>query len=576
MQDLHNTISPEAEHIKAPILVPLCIVIFILLAVSLFALTYIQKLNIEKEVQAHVTGIHQLFTIIERQEAELIGSLLQNYEKDREIQQAFLAGDRARLFKATEPVFAKLNEQYDITHFYFFGLDKTCFLRVHNAGRFGDVIDRYTLNMAAGEKRTASGIELGPYGTLTLRIVLPWIIDGQLVGYVEMGKEIEHIIHTIKETLNVEIFNIVNIRHLDRQRWEEGLQMLGRTGIWEEFPRHVVLDRTMRNVPKALNQYIQLPHDEKEGLLFDVPMGDKNYKGGFIPLKEVSGKEIGEIIFLRDYTDTMHSFRFLTLAILLVSSLLALTLFTLFYILIDKMEQRLVHSHQNLNEEIAERTKAEQQIKASLEEKELLLREIHHRVKNNMQIVASLFRLQQRQLEDPKLIEILTESQNRINAMALVHDSLYQPQSLSTIDLRQYIKQLGRNLFQTYGLDPQNIEFVDKIEQINIDIDTAIPCGLIINELLTNSIKHAFPDGRKGAILLILKQDSDSQQYQLQFSDNGVGMSEDIDIHQTKSLGMQLVVNLIEHQLHGTIDVDRQEGTEYLITFKGASNWDRI
>jgi len=219
--------------------------------------------------------------------------------------------------------------------------------------------------------------------------------------------------------------------------------------------------------------------------------------------------------------------------------------------------------------DISERRKAEEQIKASLQGKELLLREIHHMVKNNMQIVSSLLRLQARQVSDRKTIETLESSQNRIMAMALIHETLYQSNDLTNIRTGDYIKNLALNLFDTSKSSPNRVKLTTDIEDVPMGVDTAIPCGLVINELVTNCLKHAFPQGSTGEIKITFRRTTDADtDYQLNISDNGQGLPPELDISTTKSLGLHLVVNLTERQLRGRIEVRRQNGTEFRLAFK--------
>lgn len=561
-----NLFKQDPEHLKCPILIPLGIVMAFILTISLAGVTWVQRLHVQQEVQARLNSVQRLYLGMQEVEGVLVNSLLERFEENRELQKAFLARDRAALQQIGEPILKSLKARYNITHFYFIDLDLTCFFRVHNPSHYGDFIDRFTLAETMVNKAPAIGTELGRYGTMTLRVVHPYMIDGRLAGYIEMGKEIEHITPDIKEALNVELISIVNIRHLEKEQWEEGLRMMGRTGKWEEFPRHVVIDSTMQEVPESLSHYIALPHREKEGLLFKVPMGEKDYRGGFIPLKEANGQEIGEIIFLKDFTRVEHSIRLLSLGLISTSVTLVLLLFIFFFMTITRIEKRLRLSRENLNQEITDRIKAEESATTSLKEKELLLQEIHHRVKNNMQIVSSLFRLQLRQIDNPKVLEILQDSQSRINAMALVHEALYLPQNLSGVNFRDYIRKLAMNLFDSFSADPERLELITDVEKISMDIDTAIPCGLIINELVTNAMKHAFPNGLDGKIWLSLKLDNG--EYRLTVRDNGSGIPESIDIYNTNSLGMQLVVNLTINQLQGKIEMHQKNGTEFVITFK--------
>jgi PAS domain S-box-containing protein len=218
--------------------------------------------------------------------------------------------------------------------------------------------------------------------------------------------------------------------------------------------------------------------------------------------------------------------------------------------------------------DITDRKLAEVKIKASLKEKETLLKEIHHRVKNNLQIVSSLLDHQTQYIKDKNVIDIFTESQNRIASMALVHEKLYQSKDLGKIDFYDYINDLVANLFQSYVENSGKITLNMNIENIQIDIDYAIPCGLIINELITNSLKYAFPEGRKGEIKILFRK-TDEDLFELMIGDNGIGLPPDLDFRKTNSLGLHLVTILAENQLHGEINLNRNGGMEFQIKFRG-------
>lgn len=219
--------------------------------------------------------------------------------------------------------------------------------------------------------------------------------------------------------------------------------------------------------------------------------------------------------------------------------------------------------------DITQRKKAEAEIRHSLKEKETLLREIHHRVKNNMQIISSLLRLQSKYLKNKDDVEIFKESHNRISSMALIHEKLYQSRDFTNIDFNVYVRDLVKGLFHSYGTDERGIKLKISVGNVPIGIDSAIPCGLIINELVTNSLKYAFPDGRKGEINVSLGVVGE-QEFELIISDNGVGIPESIDFEKTDTLGLHLVKILAENQLHGEITTDRKNGIEFKIKFKGA------
>lgn len=194
--------------------------------------------------------------------------------------------------------------------------------------------------------------------------------------------------------------------------------------------------------------------------------------------------------------------------------------------------------------------------------KEVLLKEIHHRVKNNMQIISSLLNLQSRYVTDKKYEEMFKESQNRIKSMALIHEKLYKAEDSETINLREYITDLVYGLVRSYR--GQDITVTVEVEDLSLSIDAAIPCGLIINELVTNALKYAFP-GKKGEVRVALCADNGS--ITLVVADNGIGISDSIDYRNTETLGLRLVTILAEHQLGGEILLIKKEGTEFCITF---------
>jgi PAS domain S-box-containing protein len=218
-------------------------------------------------------------------------------------------------------------------------------------------------------------------------------------------------------------------------------------------------------------------------------------------------------------------------------------------------------------EDITESKMAEEQIKRSLKEKEVLLREIHHRVKNNMQIISSLLSLQSQYTEDDQLREAFKDSQNRIQSMAIVHEKLYQSEDFASIDFKEYVESLTRSLFQSSRIDIGRITLKVEVGDVPLGSDYVIPCGLIINELISNCLKHAFPGNKKGEITIKLNR-CNEKEIELVVADNGVGMPGNIDIENTKSLGLRLVTILAEDQLRGRIRLDRTGGTEVSIIFE--------
>jgi len=211
------------------------------------------------------------------------------------------------------------------------------------------------------------------------------------------------------------------------------------------------------------------------------------------------------------------------------------------------------------------RKKSEKELKSSLKEKEALLREVHHRVNNNLQIITSLLNLQSSKLEEGKSRDILMTSQSRIKSMAMIHDKLYKSQDLDSINIKNYLEEYISDIFSLYEVDRNIINYQMDVQDLNLGIDTAIPLGLVINELLINIIKYAFPKGQKGNINIEFKLKEDI--YTLIIEDDGVGLPENLNPNNAETLGLQLTNSLIS-QLEGAMEFSKDKGTKFKVSFK--------
>lgn len=216
--------------------------------------------------------------------------------------------------------------------------------------------------------------------------------------------------------------------------------------------------------------------------------------------------------------------------------------------------------------DITRRKKEQDTLTASLHEKEALLKEIHHRVKNNLQMISSLLRLQSENIQDPALISIFLESQNRVRSMAIIHECLYLSPDLARMDFADYVDKLTDNLLRTYSIHMDKIQLRLDVDKVPLNLDIAIPCGLILTELVSNALKYAYPDGRQGTIFVkfrVLPREG----YELTVADEGVGLAHPIDFDSPESLGLRLVQILTE-QLRGKIMVETNPGTRFTLTFR--------
>jgi two-component sensor histidine kinase len=221
--------------------------------------------------------------------------------------------------------------------------------------------------------------------------------------------------------------------------------------------------------------------------------------------------------------------------------------------------------YERAQREVAERMRAEGKIRMALKEKEVLLKEIHHRVKNNLQVISSMLSLQSRTAKDQEIMEMFQESQNRVRSMALIHERLYRSRDLSRIDFSEYIQDLVTRLVYSYSAYSGPVTLKIDADDVFLGVDTAIPCGLIINELLSNSLKYAFPDGREGEIRVEMSAHRNGRLTMI-VGDSGVGFPKGLDFRNTETLGLQLVDSLVA-QLDGAMELHTNGGTEFKITF---------
>ena len=215
--------------------------------------------------------------------------------------------------------------------------------------------------------------------------------------------------------------------------------------------------------------------------------------------------------------------------------------------------------------DISPNKELEEKLKSSLSEKEILLKEIHHRVKNNLQVIISLLNLQAGYLHDEETLRAMQEGQNRVRSMALVHEKFYQLDGISEIDFGEYVEKLCQYIFQTYPETAYKVSLDIESEDVKFDLDTAMPCGLLINEIVSNSLKYAFPNGQEGQVTIRLKSLPENK-IRISVKDNGIGISEEYELQNPSTLGLQLI-GALTSQLNGEVEMLRSNGTTFNITF---------
>jgi class 3 adenylate cyclase/CheY-like chemotaxis protein len=339
----------ESNNITKRILTPLSLTLLFLLTISIVSIYWLQRVHLNKEVEKRLEETEQLFQMKLDEEAKVLESQITLLQLDKNLQNAFQAREREMLLHHARPFFDAIRTKYQITHFYFINTDKICFLRVHNPPLYGETIPRFTLAGAIRKEVPVYGIELGKYGTFTLRLVYPWKINGELVGYIELGKDIGHITVALKKILGVELFFIINKSFINRTDWEAGLKMMGRSGDWTQFSQVIIIDRSVPAIPLAFHKSLEmlLSHPKKEHLttILKESIGDKQYRGGLVPLFDAGNRFVGNIIILIDVSKQEAALKISLVILTTLSVVIGGGLFGFFYSFISRIESKLIKYH---------------------------------------------------------------------------------------------------------------------------------------------------------------------------------------------------------------------------------------
>ena len=379
----YTAMDQTNHHLRKQIFIPLLFSLFIMLAASVASVYMIQRLHIINTIKSNVNGVEQLFPTLLEIESSQLSALLDVVEKDSTIQQAWLSRDKDSLLHAAQANYSEINARYDITHFYFIDLERVCYLRVHNPYRFGDTINRATMDTAFDKGVPASGIELGPLGTFTLRVVHPWFIEGVLVGYIELGKEVLHIAPLIKQSLNVDLIFTIHKTQLNRPDWEEGMHMLGRESDWDFFPDSVVIDAT-NNINQQIGERLSLPPKDEANDIIELSENATQLGAMFFPLIDASAKDVGDVIVISDVTELIYNLRMITLSILVLFIFIGGILSAFMYFFILRTEHTINTIRDKLIDEIDERKQAEGELKHHRDNLELLVQERTHELGNSL------------------------------------------------------------------------------------------------------------------------------------------------------------------------------------------------
>ena len=356
--------SDEAkiERITSRILAPFVLFVAFTLLGAVAGAYWLQQ----RSIDAHSSELKQHVWIAYaenlKEAASLLGSLTDFIESNSLIQQAWLDKDRQALFEAARPIYKRISKEGRVSHLYFYTPERTSFLRVHSPQRYGDRINRHTLDEAFSTKDLAWGVELDASGQFVLRVVKPWLIDGELAGYIELGENIVHLTRRVKRTTGADLVVVIDKRYLEYKAWSELQEQLGSRMDWNQFPDRLIIDKTLPELPKQLLQ--QIGRGAEENVSVTISDEDQIYDVSVLPAVDARKQLLGNIWILLNTTTQHHDLKTLTTVFVFSSFVLASLGIILFYAYLHRIQSKLSKAYEKLRHEIGERKQVQQQLES--------------------------------------------------------------------------------------------------------------------------------------------------------------------------------------------------------------------
>lgn len=332
------TMNTSTVSIRFKIIFPLIIMMVCVIAIMIFGVYRVQNNQLNKEIETKVHNVNKLFAQLLAQESKFMIAQLEFIAHDTELIKAWRARNREELYPFANQIYQKINKKFNVTHFYFVEPDKTCFLRVHSPERHGDIITRYTMREAANSSKITYGIELGPLGTFTLRVVYPWVDGGKLLGYLELGEEIEHLTPQLRDISGVDLIFTVNKSNLEKENWSSGINFLGKEDTWGDYESFVVVDKTVSSLSSAVIKLLQQRHHVSQ----NISDHDRLLRVEMTPLIDVSGNNVGDKIVLYDFTEQSVATKNTLKVLVLITLVAAITLLVLYCIYSGQLERQII------------------------------------------------------------------------------------------------------------------------------------------------------------------------------------------------------------------------------------------
>lgn len=337
--------------IRFKIIFPLVIMIACFMALITYGVLYIQGIYLNKEIEKNAEGIQKLFDHLLEEEAKILIAQLDFISNDPELIQAWDSKNRDQLYSMAAPIFQRINT-FNVTHFYFVQRDQTCFLRVHAPEEYGDVINRYTMKKAVSTSQIAYGIELGIFGTFTLRVVYPWVQNDKLLGYLELGEEIDHLTPKLRDISATDLILTINKSNLLKENWQTGIRFLGYNDNWETFDKFVVIDKTVAHFSADIKNIVRQSHVDSQNIVDQ----DRRLHITATPLIDASEMVVGNIFSIYDFTNQSRKANNALTVIVLVELIFSIILFIFYYIYAGRIDRQIQAYANNLEHLVERRT----------------------------------------------------------------------------------------------------------------------------------------------------------------------------------------------------------------------------
>lgn len=363
-----NRLPNAEQNIRRRVLLPLgtTLVIFLVLFLAVFQV-YLQR-ELSRKLDDHIDSVERLYKDLLLERSAVMQSFASQIQKDKTLQQAMMRMDRQLLQEKSNPIFRELLRNQNITHFYFHTNAGVNLLRVHKPERFGDQIERLTMKQARSGIQVAAGAEMGPLGTFTLRVVVPWFADERLIGFIELGEEIEPLLKKIAEQTDSQMAILIRKQILEKDSWEEGRQMLGRSAGWDLLSEHVVTAVTEAQLVGSIDQHSSKP-DLAGWQVVTLSLLNQQYRGRYLPLIDASSTQVGVMLVLQNAHETLNDHRFAIVLITIFCILLGSGLYASAYAILGRTEHALEATRQSLLDEIDKTHNANTQLGLEIGEK---------------------------------------------------------------------------------------------------------------------------------------------------------------------------------------------------------------